>query len=158
MVTELDQKWMKAALVQARKGEQAGEVPVGAVVVKENKMIGFGFNQVIGACDPTAHAEIVALRQAAKSLGNYRLNDCIMYLTLEPCIMCLGAMVHARVKRVFFAAYEPKAGVVDSNLCLHQSAFLNHKIDFQGGMLQDESSRMLQAFFRRKRLEKQTRK
>ena len=129
--------WMEQALQLARRAEAEGEVPIGAVLVLDNQIIGAGWNQPISSCDPTAHAEIVALRQAAQKIGNYRLLDTTLYVTLEPCAMCMGALVHARVKRVVFGAANPKP--------------VNHLVDYESGILAEESSALLTAFFQKKR-------
>ncbi|WP_116963289.1 tRNA adenosine(34) deaminase TadA [Fastidiosibacter lacustris] len=145
------EKWMQVALQQAKKALQYDEVPVGAVIVLNNEIIGTGFNQVIRLSDPTAHAEIIALRQAGMAKHNYRLPECDIYVTLESCMMCLGAMVHARLRCVYFATTEPKAGVICSQAHLHQSNFLNHRLDVQGGVLMKEASQLLKDFFKKKR-------
>lgn len=154
MAENTHQRLMMAALLEAKKAELNGEVPVGAIVVNKNDIIARGHNQVISANDPTAHAEIVALREAAKQQKNYRLSDCQIYVTLEPCMMCLGAMVHARVEHLYFAALEPKAGVVCSHMGLHEASFLNHKLKISHDLLAKESSNLLSHFFKRKRLAK----
>jgi len=146
-----DSQWMARALALARRAESAGEVPVGAVLVTDGAIIGEGWNSPIGHCDPTAHAEIQALRSAAQACHNYRLPGSTLYVTLEPCAMCLGAMIHARVQRLVFAAYEPRAGAVVSQLQLLEQSPFNHHIEWLGGVLQEESSAMLKAFFRRRR-------
>ncbi|WP_119342739.1 tRNA adenosine(34) deaminase TadA [Facilibium subflavum] len=146
--------FMKQALCEAEKAQANNEVPIGAVVVRDNQVIGCGFNQVIMSCDPTAHAEVVALRQAAETVGNYRLVDCQLYVTLEPCMMCLGAMVHARLSHVYYATNEPKAGVVCSQAHLHEASFLNHRLNITGGILADKASKLLRDFFRQRRLAK----
>ena len=143
--------FMEEALIEAKKALKKGEVPVGAVVVLEEDIIGRGYNQPITKNDPTAHAEIMALRDAAINLGNYRLNDTLVYTTLEPCLMCAGALVHARIKKLIYSASDPKSGVIESNLNLMQSAFLNHKISYEGGILKEESSEILKNFFLKKR-------
>jgi tRNA(adenine34) deaminase len=142
-----DDEMMQAALVEARAAMAAGEVPVGAVVVKDGQIIATGRNSPIDAHDPTAHAEIVALRAAAKALGNYRLDDCELYVTLEPCAMCSGAMLQARLKRVVFGAAEPKTGAAGSVLDLFAEARLNHQTTVQGGVMAEESAALLQTFF-----------
>jgi tRNA(adenine34) deaminase len=146
-----DLQWMQHALLLARKAAAEGEVPVGAVLVHNGIQLGEGFNQPIGSRDPTAHAEIVALRAAASQVGNYRLPDTTLYVTLEPCTMCIGALVHARVARLVFAAREPRAGAVCSQhqLCEHPS--YNHKLAWEEGLLASESSAMLTEFFRARR-------
>jgi tRNA(adenine34) deaminase len=146
-----DAAYMGLALQEARKAWSAGEVPVGAVVVRDGEVIAAGFNQPIGRHDPTAHAEIVALRAAAEKLGNYRLPGCELYVTLEPCAMCSGAMMHARLARVVYAAPDPKTGVCGSILDLFALEQLNHHTDVVGGVLADEASAMLKAFFAERR-------
>ena len=130
---EDDEYWMHRALELARAGEAAGEVPVGAVLVRDGEALGEGWNAPIGRCDPTAHAEIVALRAAASALSNYRLSGSTLYVTIEPCAMCAGALVHARVARVVFAAREPRAGAVASQLRLLDGDFLNHRVEWCEG-------------------------
>lgn len=142
---------MALALAEARKAEAAGEVPVGAVVVAAGEVIGTGFNQPIASHDPTAHAEIVALRAAAARAGNYRLTEATLYVTVEPCLMCVGAMVHARVGLVVYGATEPKAGAIVSMTRAHELAGLNHRLQAAGGVLADECRAILQAFFRARR-------
>jgi len=143
--------FMSEALRLAREGEQLGEVPVGAVVVKGNQIIGRGFNQPISACDPTAHAEMVALRDAAKHLNNYRLVDCDLYVTIEPCAMCAGAIVHSRIRKVFFGATEPKAGALVSTQQFFNSPQLNHRVEQEAGILETECREVVQQFFKNKR-------
>ena len=142
---------MREALVQAKKALKKGEVPIGAVVVLGDKIIGRGYNQPITKKDPTAHAEIIALKEASNRLDNYRLNEAIIYTTLEPCLMCAGALVHARIKKIIFAAQDTKSGVVVNNGGLIQSEFLNHKVSFEGGILEKEASKLLKEFFLEKR-------
>ena len=142
---------MKEALVQAKKALKKGEVPIGAVVVLGDEIIGRGYNQPITMKDPTAHAEIIALKEASNRLDNYRLNEAIIYTTLEPCLMCVGALVHARIKKVIFAAQDTKSGVVVNNGGLIQSEFLNHKVSFEGGILEKQASKLLKDFFLEKR-------
>lgn len=149
--TEQDAAFMQRALILAREGEQLGEVPVGAVLVREGEIIGEGFNAPISRHDPTAHAEVMALRDAAARVGNYRLDNTTLYVTLEPCTMCVGALVHARVARVVFAASEPKAGSLVSARRQLDSGYYNHVFRFQGGLLADEAGVMLSDFFRRRR-------
>ena len=146
-----DGAWMALALAEARKAWAAGEVPVGAVVVKDGEVIAAGFNQPIGRHDPTAHAEIVALRAAAEKLGNYRLPGCELFVTLEPCAMCSGAMMHARLARVVYAATDPKTGVCGSVLDLFAREELNHHTEVVGGVLADEAGAMLKGFFAERR-------
>ena len=144
--------FMRAALDEARRASDAGEVPVGAVIVLDGEIIGRGFNQPISASDPTAHAEIVALREAARALGNYRLVGATMYVTIEPCLMCVGAMVHARVGTLVFGAPEPKAGAVVSSCRAHEMPSLNHRIDVVGGVLEEDCRAVIQEFFRTRRI------
>jgi len=146
-----DQHWMKVALGLARQAELAGEVPVGAVLVKDNQLIAEGYNNPIGSYDPTAHAEIQVLRKAAQILGNYRLVDTTLYVTLEPCAMCAMAMVHARVKRLVFATREPRTGAGGSLYQLLQHPGHNHQIEVSEGLFADESRELLQNFFRARR-------
>lgn len=145
------ERFMRRALELARKGEQAGEVPVGCVIVKDGEIIGEGFNHPISAHDPTAHAEIGAMRQAAEQLGNYRLVDTTLYVTLEPCTMCAGAMVHARVKRLVFGAREPRTGACGSVYDVVRDERLNHRLEVTEGVLAEDSSAMLREFFRHRR-------
>ena len=142
---------MEEALREAGRALQAGEVPVGAVVVHENKIVGRGFNRSISDSDPTAHAEVIALREAGKHLGNYRLSDCELFATIEPCAMCAGAMVHARIKRLIYGADDPKAGAVKSVLQVINHTELNHQMEVVGGVLPGRSSRLLKEFFRSRR-------
>jgi tRNA(adenine34) deaminase len=143
---------MRAALAEALKARTAGEVPVGAVVVLGDRVIGAGFNQPISSHGPTAHAEVIALRAAAAAAGNYRLTGATMYVTVEPCLMCVGAMVHARIGLVVFGAAEPKAGAIQSMTRAHELAGLNHRLDVIGGVLESESRDLLQAFFKDRRV------
>jgi tRNA(adenine34) deaminase len=143
--------FMQAALALAEEAAAHGEVPVGAVVVKDGAIIGRGYNRPITASDPTAHAEIVALREAAAALGNYRLTGCELYVTLEPCAMCVGAMVHARLARIVYGASDPKTGACGSIVDLPGLATFNHHGRFEGGMLADECSAVLKRFFAERR-------
>ena len=143
---------MREALLLARRAWDAGEVPVGAVVVKSGVIIGRGYNQPITSNDPTTHAEIVAIRDAAQHLKNYRLVDCELYVTLEPCAMCVGAMLHARLKRVVFGTSDPKTGVCGSVINLPAEEKLNHHATFEGGVLSEECGAMLKAFFKSRRI------
>lgn len=152
--TPADEDFMRRALELARQGEALDEVPVGAVLVVDGRIAGEGFNAPISRSDPTAHAEIVALRAAAQSLGNYRLDASTLYVTLEPCTMCVGALVHARVERVVFAASEPKAGSLASARRQLESGYYNHVFAWQGGLLAEEAGALLSSFFRRRREEK----
>ena len=142
---------MRQAIAEAGKALAAREVPVGAIVVVDGVAIGAGFNQPISASDPTAHAEIVAMRAAAARVGNYRLTGSTLYVTVEPCLMCVGAMVHARVQRVVYGATEPKAGALVSMTRAHELPSLNHRLDVTGGVLEEECREMMQAFFRSRR-------
>jgi len=144
---------MRAAIDQAREARRRNEVPIGAVVVLEGRIVGAGFNQPIASADPTAHAEIVAMREAARVLGNYRLTGATLYVTVEPCLMCVGAMVHARVATLVYGVREPKAGAVESTQRAHEHAALNHRVAVVGGVLEDECRQVLQEFFRQKRSE-----
>lgn len=142
---------MALALEQAALGRDAGEVPVGAIVVHDDRAIGAGFNQPISTMDPTAHAEIVALRAAAKAMGNYRLTGATLYATVEPCLMCVGAMVHARIGLVVFGASEPKAGALVSAASVHELPGLNHRLAVVGGVREEECRAAMQEFFRERR-------
>ena len=146
-----DAHFMRIALAQAELARSEGEVPVGAVVVKDGEVVAVGYNQPIGRHDPTAHAEVMALRAAAEQLGNYRLPGCELYVTLEPCAMCSGAMMHARLARVVYAASDPKTGVCGSVLDLFGHAVLNHHTKVAGGVLAEEASAMLKSFFAERR-------
>ncbi|MCY4426427.1 MAG: tRNA adenosine(34) deaminase TadA [Halieaceae bacterium] len=143
--------WMKRALELAESAASANEVPVGAVLVRAGELLGEGRNQMISSNDPTAHAEQVALRNAASKQANFRLPGSTLYVTLEPCTMCVGAMLHARVEKLIFAAREPRAGVVCSRARLLDEEFYNHRIEWEEGLLADESAQLLQAFFRIRR-------
>jgi tRNA(adenine34) deaminase len=142
-----DLTFMKRALDLARQAEAAGEVPVGAVIVKDGVIVAEGWNHPIGAHDPTAHAEIVALRAAGAALGTYRLTGTTLYVTLEPCAMCASAMVHARVQRLVYAATDPRAGAAGSVFNIVQHPSLNHRIECTGGVLADECGALLRSFF-----------
>jgi tRNA(adenine34) deaminase len=143
--------FMRLALEQAARAAAAGEVPVGAVVVLDGRLVGAGFNQPIGTSDPTAHAEIVAMRDAARALGNYRLTGAILYVTVEPCLMCVGAMIHGRVATLVYGAAEPKSGGVASAFSAHELPGLNHRLEVVSGVLEDECRAVIQAFFRDRR-------
>jgi tRNA(adenine34) deaminase len=146
-----DFDFMQAALDEARQAAEAGEVPIGAVVVREGAIIARGQNRVLRELDPTSHAEIVALRGAAMAIGNYRLLDCTLYVTLEPCAMCAGAMIHARIARLVFAAADPKAGAAGSVLAVLNHPQLNHQMQVEQGILAEESAELLRGFFRERR-------
>lgn len=143
--------FMQRALALAREAGDAGEVPVGAVVVVEGAVVGEGRNQPIGAHDPTAHAEVVALRAAAAAVGNYRLTGATLYVTIEPCLMCVGAMVHARIGTVVYGAPEPKSGAIASTCEAHRLPGLNHRLEAMGGVCEDECRALVQGFFRARR-------
>jgi len=155
-VQERDQWFMREALQLAEQGAALGEVPVGAVLVQDGEIIGRGFNSPISLNDPSAHAEVQAIRDAAMHLHNYRLPDTTLYVTLEPCHMCAGLIVHARIARVVFAANEPRAGAVESQGCFFSQSFLNHRVEMRGGVLAQESAQMLKAFFKARRVAKTT--
>ncbi|WP_075185311.1 tRNA adenosine(34) deaminase TadA [Teredinibacter haidensis] len=147
MPSATDLLWMKKAIALAKKAAENNEVPVGAVLVRGESLLGEGCNQPIGGCDPTGHAEIIALRAAAAAEKNYRLPDTTLYVTIEPCTMCLGAIIHARVGRVVFGATEPKAGVLASNPVLENANFYNHKLAWEGGVCEQECSVLISDFF-----------
>jgi tRNA(adenine34) deaminase len=149
MITDLEA--MDAALSEARLAAEGGEVPIGAVLVRAGAIIARGQNRVLRDIDPTAHAEIVALRAAATAVGNYRLNGCTLYVTLEPCAMCAGAMIHARLDRLVFAASDPKAGAAGSVLGVLNHPQLNHQMVAESGILADEAAELLRSFFRERR-------
>ncbi|SDU21881.1 tRNA adenosine(34) deaminase TadA [Halopseudomonas salegens] len=146
-----DIDFMRLALDEARKGAAAGEVPVGAILVRAGQIIGRGFNQPISSHDPSAHAEMVALRQAAAAEANYRLPGTTLYVTLEPCTMCTGLLVHSRIQRLVFGASEPRSGAVVSRSQILQQPWLNHRIEVEGGVLADECGAVLTEFFRARR-------
>jgi len=146
-----DAHWMRHALTLAKKAEEAGEVPVGALIIKDGELIAEGWNHPISSHDATAHAEIMALRSAGEKLGNYRLLDTELFVTLEPCPMCVGAMLHARVKRVVFAASDPKTGALGGAYNLLETGSHNHVFEFESGVLAGESGDMLKAFFKSRR-------
>jgi len=146
-----DELWMEAALRNAQHGLEAGEVPVGAVVVCNGKIVGHGWNRNLADSDPTAHAEVVALREAGANIGNHRLGDCELFVTIEPCAMCAGALVHARVKRLVYGADDPKAGAVRSVLTVVNHPQLNHNMDVRGGVLATRCAELLQEFFKNRR-------
>jgi tRNA(adenine34) deaminase len=143
--------FMDAALEQARLALAAGEVPIGAVLVIDDAIVARAFNQPISACDPTAHAEVLVLRQAARLVGNYRLTEADVYVTLEPCLMCVGALVHARVKSVMYGAAEPKTGALVSTARALDTPGLNHRFDVAGGVREEAARDLIQQFFREKR-------
>ena len=149
MISDLDA--MRDALAEARKAAEAGEVPIGAVMVCRGEIIARGQNSVIRTSDPTAHAEVVVLRQAARTFGNYRLLGCHLYVTLEPCAMCAGAMIHARVERLVYAAPDPKAGACGSVLSVINNPQLNHQMQVTQGIMAEPASELLKSFFRERR-------
>lgn len=146
-----DELWMEEALRCAQRALEMGEVPVGAVVVCGGEIVGRGWNQNIADSDPTAHAEVVALREAGATVGNHRLGECELFVTIEPCAMCSGGMVHARIKRLVYGADDPKAGAVRSAMQVLNHPQLNHRIEVRGGVLAGRSAEVLQAFFRDRR-------
>ena len=148
---DADTDFMRAAIAEAEKARDSNEIPVGAVVTLSGDIIGQGSNRTVQDCDPSAHAEVVAIRQAAKRAENHRLNGTTIYVTLEPCAMCVGAMIQARVQRLVFGAYDPKAGAVGSVLDLSESKELNHRVEVNGGLLEEECASILKAFFKTKR-------
>lgn len=150
-LSEMDVHWMRHAIQLAQTAQAAGEVPVGAVIVKEGALLAEGWNRPISTSDPTAHAEMIALRAAAQTIGNYRLLDTTLYVTLEPCAMCASAMVHARVKRLVYAATDPRAGAAGSIFNIVQHPALNHRLDVTTGVLGEECSASLRSFFAARR-------
>lgn len=153
MTEQDDLHWMQYALQLADRAEQSGEIPVGAVLVKDGVVLGEGWNQSIQLNDPSAHAEMLAIRQAAEKVGNYRLIDCTLYVTLEPCAMCAGLLVHSRVKRLVFGAKDAKTGAAGSVLDVVRHPVLNHQLDVQDGLLAQQCANKLSEFFRRRRAE-----
>ena len=149
--SDADTRWMRRALELATRAESEGEVPVGAVVVRGNTLLGEGWNRPITLHDPSAHAEMLAMRQAGEQAANYRLPDTTLYVTLEPCVMCVGAMIHARIARVVYAASDPKTGALGGAFDLPGIHAHNHVIDVQGGLLAEEAGALLRAFFRKRR-------
>jgi len=146
-----DDAWMRRAISLAQQAEKEGEVPVGALIVKDNQCIAEGFNLPIKNSDPTAHAEIMAMRKASQQLNNYRLVDTTLYVTLEPCVMCMGAIQHARIQRVVFGATDKKRGAICSALNLSKADYTNHHIEWLGGVLENECASLLTAFFKKRR-------
>ncbi len=151
VTTSDDELWMEEALRSAQRALEAGEVPVGAVVVCEGRIVGRGWNRNIGDFDPTAHAEIVALREAGATVGNHRLSDCELFVTIEPCAMCAGAVVHSRIKRLVYGADDPKAGAVQSVVRVLNHPQLNHNVEVRSGVLAGRCAELLQAFFKNRR-------
>ena len=152
MIEDVDVTFMCQAIELARKGRESNEVPVGAVVTFKGEIIGKGFNQCIQNHDPTAHAEIIAIRAAAKHVGNYRLNECNLYVTLEPCLMCFGALVHARISKLIYGADDIKTGALQYNKDQINFKKLNHKFEITSGILKEECAELLSSFFKEKRL------
>ena len=146
-----DELWMEQALRSAQRALEAGEVPVGAVVVHQGRVVGQGWNRNLSDSDPSAHAEIIALREAGKNLGNHRLGGCELFVTIEPCAMCAGAMMHARLQRLIYGADDPKAGAVHSVMQVVNHPQLNHRLEVRGGILAGRSAELLQEFFRKRR-------
>lgn len=155
---QLDEHWMRRALVLAESAAEVGEVPVGAVVVLDGEVIGEGWNHPISGHDPTAHAEIMALRTAAQKVENYRLVDADLYVTIEPCTMCAGAIIHARIRRVVYGATEPKSGAVCSNGQVFEQPWMNHRVEAVGGVLAECCSERISRFFQQRRAEKKAAK
>ncbi len=153
MMSRKPEYFMHRALELAQKAAEEGEVPVGAVVVFRGEIVGRGWNQPVAGCDPTAHAEIMALRDAAKQLDNYRLNECDLYVTLEPCTMCAGAIIHSRIRHVYYGAAEPRTGVNESICNLFAQPWYNHKVEVTGGLLAGKSKQIMKAFFADRRKE-----
>jgi tRNA(Arg) A34 adenosine deaminase TadA len=151
MLTSRDEYGMQHAIALAKRAQAADEVPVGAVLMLNDEVIAEGFNCPISTCDPSAHAEMVVLRHAAQALQNYRLVDTTLYVTLEPCMMCAGAMVHARIKRLVYGAADPRTGVITSQMQMLDQSFLNHKIEYVGGLMATECGALLSEFFRARR-------
>ena len=152
MIEDVDVTLMREAIKLANKGRELNEVPVGAIVTFKGEIVGKGYNQCVRNQDPTAHAEIIAMRAAAKHIGNYRLNECNLYVTLEPCLMCFGACVHARISKLIYGADDLKIGAVKSNLGQINSTKLNHKFEIISGILKEECAEILSNFFKEKRL------
>jgi len=148
---DIDEKFMKLAIQEARKSQEMNEVPVGAIVVMNDEILSIAHNQPISQNDPTSHAEINTIRKASENLGNYRLTGATLYVTLEPCVMCYGAIVHARISRLVFGAYDPKTGVCGSSIKLHEQNCFNHTPEIKGGVLERECSLILKEFFQEKR-------
>ena len=153
-----DEQLMRFALNRAREAWQRGEVPVGAIVLIDGEIAGEGFNQPIATHDPTAHAEIIAMRQAAARAGNYRLTGATMYVTIEPCQMCVGAMIHARIGRLVYGAPEPKAGAIESAMRAHEHPALNHRFEVTGRVLESDCRELVQAFFAEQRSQTEDRR
>jgi tRNA(adenine34) deaminase len=151
-ITEQDTAWMHLALEQASKAQSQGEVPVGAIIVQNNQIVGRGYNTPITSCDPTCHAEINAIRNAAQNINNYRIGESTLYVTLEPCAMCAGAIIQARISRVVYGAKDLRAGAVETLFNVLSHPELNHRVETQGGCLSDDSAQLLRAFFKSRRV------
>jgi tRNA(adenine34) deaminase len=151
MTESVHERWMLAALKQAQIAMHLGEVPVGAVVVTDDAVVGAGFNQSVSMVDPTAHAEMVALRAAARAAGNYRLSGATLYVTVEPCLMCVGAMVHARIGTLVYGAAEPKWGAICSTIAAHEAPGLNHRLEIVSGVCEEACRELIQGFFQERR-------
>lgn len=148
---KIDESWMRLALECATKAQETGEVPVGALLVRDGKLLSSGWNRPVSSYDPTAHAEIAAIREACMQVGNYRLPNATLYVTLEPCVMCVGAIVHARISRLVFGANEQKAGAIKSKAKLLETHPFNWRVDVRGGILANECSEIISSFFRNRR-------
>ena len=146
-----DEMWMQEALRGARRALESGEVPVGAIIVHDGSIVGRGFNRNLSECDPTAHAEVMALRDAGRTLGNHRLVECQLFVTIEPCAMCAGALIHARIRRLVYGAYDDKAGAVHSAMHLLNHPSFNHRMEVRGGVLAGSCAEIVQEFFRNRR-------
>ena len=151
VATPLDEFFMQFALAEAAAAGNAGEVPIGAIVVKDRQIIGRGHNQPIGLCDPTAHAEVIAIREASQTVGNYRLSGATIYVTIEPCAMCAGALVNARFGRLVYGAPDSRAGAIESVFAICSNGSLNHRVEATGGVFADEARLLMRAFFRVRR-------
>ena len=150
-ILDSDEKFMRFALQEAKKSQEMNEVPVGAIVVMNDEILSIAHNQPISQNDPTSHAEINTIRKASENLGNYRLTGATLYVTLEPCVMCYGAIVHARISRLVFGAYDPKTGVCGSSIKLHEQNCFNHTPEITGGVLEEDCSLILKEFFKGRR-------
>ena len=151
---DLDEQWMSQAIAAAREAEALGEIPVGACVVSDNRLLAVAGNRTRTDGDPTAHAEVIALRAAARELGNYRLTEAVVYATIEPCAMCAGALIQARVRRLVYGATDERAGAVESRFRICDSDFLNHRIELSTGVLEEECRKLMQDFFRTRRTDR----
>jgi tRNA(adenine34) deaminase len=154
---DLDEQWMARAIAAAREAEALGEIPVGACVVSDNRLLAVAGNRTRTDGDPTAHAEVIALRAAARELGNYRLTEAVVYSTIEPCAMCAGALIQARVRRLVYGAADERAGAVESHFRICDSDFLNHRLELSAGVLEEECRQLMQDFFRMRRADREDR-